>query len=490
MMTSRWSLSSALLLAATAALAAPTDARGQAAATCALTLDSLDAKLRQHYAGFLLEVRGARRSSYDSLRAAAAADAAAQPLERCFPTLQRFVQWFDDPHLFVFQSQAFDSLGASARRASMRRLPIDEAAARRALDARAAARDPIEGIWYDGASRYAVLPDPEASGPAAARRFVAVLLAADTAGWSAGDVRARFARRADGGYDALVLTRNHTELQLQASIHRGVLLRLSPGMWGKAYPVTAAEAGSIDPVDVRRPRVVLRERSVVVALPSHDPRHMRLLDSLVLAADSAIRARGLLVIDLRGNEGGGSLMSRALHPYVSTRERRSTPYDSGAAVMLASSAQIAYAKRAFGPDTSRFVRALVARMEANPGALVPLEDPPSTPAPDASYDGNWRVAVLTDRGTVSAAEVLVLRALRSTRAVVIGEPTAGALDYQSTQIVGLGTGDRRWALGYPTIAAHADLPARGMRGKGIAPSIRLDWSAVTDAYAEVERLMR
>jgi C-terminal processing protease CtpA/Prc len=88
---------------------------------------------------------------------------------------------------------------------------------------------------------------------------------------------------------------------------------------------------------------------------------------------------------------------------------------------------------------------------------------------------------------VSAAEVLVLRALRSSRAVVIGEPTAGALDYQSTQIVGLGTGDRRWALGYPTITAHAELPARGMRGKGIAPNLRVDWATVPDAYAEVER---
>jgi C-terminal processing protease CtpA/Prc len=155
--------------------------------------------------------------------------------------------------------------------------------------------------------------------------------------------------------------------------------------------------------------------------------------------------------------------------------------------MLSSPSQIAYARRAFGPDTSAFVRALVQRLEAAPGHLVPLEDTPSPPPFDASYEGKWRVAVLVDRGTVSAAEVLVLRALRSSRAVVIGEPTAGALDYQSTQIVGLGTGDRRWALGYPTITAHAELPARGMRGKGIAPNLRVDWATVPDAYAEVER---
>ncbi len=88
---------------------------------------------------------------------------------------------------------------------------------------------------------------------------------------------------------------------------------------------------------------------------------------------------------------------------------------------------------------------------------------------------------------MSAAEVLVLRALRSTRAVVVGEPTSGALDYQSVQIVSLGTGYPRWGLGYPTITAHAELPRRGMRGKGIQPHVRMDWSTVADPIAEVER---
>ena len=88
-----------------------------------------------------------------------------------------------------------------------------------------------------------------------------------------------------------------------------------------------------------------------------------------------------------------------------------------------------------------------------------------------------------------AAEVLVLKALRSTRATVFGEPTAGALDYQSVQLVSLRTGDSRWALGYPTITAHADLPSRGMRGKGIAPDVRLDWRSLPDGIAEVERQM-
>lgn len=482
------------VLALTASVAAATSgsARAQAAPsatpaapppTCRVTLDSLSSKLRQNYAGFLLEVRDARRVSHDSMLVQVARTADGLPLDRCFQALNAYVGWFDDPHLFVLQGTAVDSATAARRRAGLRRLELDESAIRMELDRRRSTLDPIEGIWFDGPTRYAVVRDPAG----ADGRFIAVLLASDTVAWPVGAVRGELVRRPDGSYATTLRTRGFGEQQLTGVIHKRTMLRLSPGIWGKAWPLAAADTSLIDTVDVHRPRVSVRERSVVFSVPSHDPAQMRRLDSLVAAHTADIRARPLLIVDLRGNEGGSSGMSRALAPFVASTDRRATPFDSGAAVMLSSPAQIAYARRFTGTDTSAFVRSLVRRLEAHPGQLVPLEETPTPPRAQSAAEGAWRVAVLVDRGTVSAAEVLVLLALRSTRAVVIGEPTAGALDYQSTQVVGLGTGDRRWALGYPTITAHADLPRRGMRGRGIAPDVMLDWKSVADPIAEVER---
>ncbi|MBK8247196.1 MAG: hypothetical protein IPK85_07375 [Gemmatimonadetes bacterium] len=473
-------------IAATTVVALVAPALSAQAPTCALTLDSLDAKLRQNYAGFHLEVRGPRRAAYDAMRARLSGASRQQALDGCFPLLTEYTAWFGDPHLFVFQNQAPDTAERAANRAAVLRREVDVDALRREWVERRGDLDPIEGIWYDGSTELAVVR----ASPETRTHFVAVLTRGDTAGWDAGDERALFIRRADGGYDATLLTRGFARLELVARIHRGTVLRLSPGMWGKRFPIAATDSGYLDTTDVHRPRVVVRERSVVVSLPSHDPRHAFALDRALRAADTAIRARPLLIVDLRGNEGGGSMMSRALHPYITTAEARPTPFDSGAPVMWSSPAQVAYARRAFGPDTSAFVRSLVSRLKARPGTLVPLEESPARSVQEPSHAGPWKVAVLVDGGTVSAAEVLVLRALRSSRAVVIGEPTAGALDYQSVSIVGLGTGDRRWALGYPTIAAHAELPARGMRGQGIQPTIPLSWPTVGDAYTAVERLLR
>lgn len=477
-------------VAAAVVAAAGSPLSGQAPSTpvaCSTTLDSLDARLRRNYAGYVLEVATQKREEYAATLAAAqqAARTAALATAPCTSALRQFIAWFDDPHLFVFQSLTADT---AANRRRERELVVDardEAALRADFTARHATLDPIEGIWRDGTLRVGVVRQAQGSDT-----LIAIVLASDTSAWPVGAVRARFVRSADGEYHSWLQARNFGMQQLTATLHRRVLLRFSPGMWGREYPLAAADTQLAPLADPRRPRLVVRPRSVVVSVPSHDGPHQREIDALVAEHRAALRNTPLLIIDLRGNEGGGSLTTRALHPYIVSAEARPTPYDSGRAAVLAGPELLEYLRRLGGDRPTRTVQRLLARMEASPGSLVPAYDedfvsiPRTTPA-----DGNWRVAVLTDRGTVSASEVTVLMALQSTRATTIGEPTAGALDYQNTAIIGLGTGDRRWALGFPMTAAHTDLPARGMRGKGIAPQVPMRWASVSDPYAAVEQLM-
>jgi C-terminal processing protease CtpA/Prc len=202
-----------------------------------------------------------------------------------------------------------------------------------------------------------------------------------------------------------------------------------------------------------------------------------------------------MIVDLRGNEGGGSGMTRSLEPFIVLEQEKPSPFPTtdGGALMLSSDDQIAYVRRSFGPDTSAFVRSLVTRMQAHPGELVPLEDPPSPPGPPGSREwiasGPRAVGVIIDRGTVSASEVLVLTALRSPRATVFGEPTAGALDYQTASIVAISPRERRWYLGYGTITRRSDLPHNGIRGHGIPPQVPLDLRRISDPVAYVDRAL-
>ena len=185
-----------------------------------------------------------------------------------------------------------------------------------------------------------------------------------------------------------------------------------PGIWGKEFPVSAADSGTLDPVDPHRPTVYRKNGTLVFAIPSHDG-FKSAIDSMVLAHRDEMSRADRLIIDLRGNEGGGSLMTNNLEPFIRLKEERPNPYPTDRPLMLSSDDQIAYARRAFGAETTAFVRGLVARMRAHPGELVPVNDPAAPPAQPDPRDwvvstGPRAVGVLIDRGTVSASEVLVL----------------------------------------------------------------------------------
>ena len=457
--------------------------------SCATDLALLDRKLHLDYAGYSLELRGDRLRAFAAMKAAAQLRADTTTGDACYFVLRDFAAWFDDPHLFVFENPALDSAETKRRAAVVERRDVTEAGARAYFRAHANTLDPIEGIWYDRALRVAILPD-SASGRNA---FVAVLLASDTAIWPAGAVRARITRRGANNYDMQLFERNYALMHRRAEVFRHVLLRLSPGIWGKTFPVAAADSGTLDPNDPHRPVLYRRGSAFVFAIPSHNG-FKAVLDSLVAANRDALAHADRMIVDLRGNEGGGSGMTESLEPFITLEKDRPTPFPTDGALMLSSDDQIAFARRGFGPETTTFVRSLVERLKAHPGELVPLDDPSSSPKPKSHRDwvvtsGPRAVGVLVDHGTVSASEVLVLTALKSARATVFGEPTAGALDYQTASIVSISPNEKRWYLGYGTITRRADLPKGGMRGRGIPPQVPFDLDRVTDPIDYVDRAL-
>ena len=460
--------------------------------SCSVTLDSLRGKVEADYAGYRLEIAGARRESYakELVSLAEAARVARSDVE-CLGVLRRFTDWFNDPHLGVLEHDRHDSTETRRRMAELERYAVTEAGALADLamrGRRADPIDPVEGVWYDAGMRMAVVPDTASPGT-----FLAVVVKSDTATLPVGAVRGRLHREGDGQYSADLLSRDLSRTHVPANLSRRTILRLFPGMWGKAAPLAAADSGLLDPHDVHRPTLVVRDGVPVISVPSNDYSYKRILDSLVTANRRLLRTSRELVIDVRGNEGGSSFMSAALYPYLVGADLTPPRHPYRESVMLSSPDQIAYARRAFGQDTSPFVRALVAALEAAPAQLVPLY-PNSRTAPDEPKidpeRGPVHVGLLVDRQTVSAAEVMADYAARTSRTTVFGEPTAGALDYQSTSLVRIAADEPRWLFIYPTIAAHAGLPADGIRGKGIAPEVPIVWRDVPDPIAEVIRRLR
>jgi len=462
---------------------AASSAGQDAVPSCSALLAGFKSKIEEDYAGFRLEVKGEQRKAYDALADSLAREAATTSGDACFFVLNRFVTWFRNPHLFVFQYTQLDTAETTRRARAVRHVTLTERQARSYFTRQGDRLDPIEGIWYDGDGlQLAVVPDSASPG-----RFMAVVLTPDTTLWRAGDVRATVERRGEDRYLVNLSARNFALQHLDATIYKEVMLQLGPGMWGRSFPGPDTR-GLVDPVDAHRPTIVRDDNTMIVSVPSHDPRLAPVLDSLVLTNDAALRSADRLIVDLRGNEGGSSWTTHSLLPFVQSRLERESRYGGDTTVMLSTPDQIAYVHRGgFGPDTTPFVKGLIQRLESSPGEFVRFSVDEGSEAADTTFPGPSRVALITDGGTVSAGEVLVLDALRSSRARVFGQPTAGALDYPSVNIVRVHPDERRWFLGYPTLAASIHLPANGMRGKGIEPDVRIPVGGLWSTIKEVER---
>jgi hypothetical protein len=448
-----------LLAAASVALAQPS------ACDCRTDLDTLVAKIERNYVGWHLEIAGARREPrfrrlVTQLRAKAPnADDVA-----CLFLLRELTDWFHDGHLFVFEQPTIPPDEAQRRAAAAPARPLEEAALRREWNERRTGRDPIEGIWYTPGYRMAVVRSPNA------REFIGVVLRSDSALWRPGQVKARFIRESGGGYRTVLLADDHTTRHLTARIYRNLLLATTPTVWGREFPLAGAEVGTLDPIDPTRPTIRLDGTdAVVVSVPSHDPRYRPVLDSLVRRYRDTLLARPVLLVDVRGDLGGGSLTTMPLVPYLVSATTRPPIGPEGPSMVVSSPDNIRYFQRGWNPDS------IAERMAAAPGRVLPLlrNETLGMPFPNDSVTPNpVRVGVLMDRGVASAGEAFVLQARRSTKVTLFGENSFGVIDYQSVMVVRLACRERGILFGYPMVAASPSLPKDGLNAKGIPVDVR------------------
>ena len=456
---------------------------------CAAILSATVDRIEADYVAFPLEVRGDRaiawRAHVDSLRPlAAGADAGA-----CSALLRRLVRYFRDGHLLIIDRPAADSAGLTARRDARPRHPISasdpwhERAVRDSLIARRArgiVLAPVEGIWRGPGYRIAVIADSDARD-----RATGVVVAVDSGPWVPGQVRAEFVRDDDGKWVATVWDDTFLPRTSPVELSRGALLRMAPMLWGRVDP--SAALAFIDTLDPRRPVVAFPDDSTaVISVVTFDPAYGGVLAAAIDAAWDRLRTRQRLVVDLRGNEGGSSGQVAPLLPFLWSDRLPTDQADATrpAEALVRSSPTMIAAWERMGWTP----KGLVDRLRAHPGALIPF-DPTAReqlpPRPRKRPREDQHVFVLTDGATVSAAEQVVLWARRMGRATIVGAPTGGSIDYQSTILARVACPAMGQTLSMPLIATSGRLPAGGHNATGIVPDVR---TTTTGAWlAEVVR---
>jgi hypothetical protein len=446
---------------------------------CAEELDSLVQKVEANYIGFHLALPTLDRARYEASKAAIRRAAAAASDDGCFQVLRPYLTQFHDGHLFLSEQPELSAEEQARLAAAAETTPWTEESVRSYLDGNVGHLDPIEGIWFSDSARFGIVRERQSS----RRDFVAVLLSGGGEAWKPGQVKAELVHRADGSFDVRYFYGDHSLHHLEGTIYKGLLLRMAPALWGKAYPVRPADAGLLDAQNPRNPTIKpLNGGAWVISMPSHDGPYREPLERLIAEHLEPLRAAPLIIVDLRGNEGGGAQTSDPLAPFYESAKTQPRRAYSGREAVVSSPDQIKYFQervRNMQPGSAwekRFA-ALVERMQREPGKVVATDvwgNPPEPPPPHApAYPKPEHFAILIDRGSVSAAEAFVLTAWKSDRVTIFGDRSGGSIDYQSVSIVPLACRTHGLMLGYPTMAGSEHLPAGGFNAEGIPPDVRI-----------------
>lgn len=206
-------------------------------------------------------------------------------------------------------------------------------------------------------------------------------------------------------------------------------------------------------------------------VPSFDLRRRDDIAALVASEDRRLFRTPALLLDLRGNRGGGDASFFPLLPLVHSGpmrqagvEVRATPHSVAHFRALGENAEVP-------ADMRPLLAALAARLEASLGGFVAIARHRAVD-PGKVHPFPARVAILIDHRVASSAEEFLLLARQSAKVVLVGAtPTEGVLDHANVATFALPSGVR--ALDLPTSRTTRP-PEAAVDGRGIAPDVLLD----------------
>lgn len=430
-------------------------------------------KLRRNYAGWDTKVTDKTRPALDQLTVRLRIAAQNASPEALTAILQEWVKFFDDGHVGVGRiapATPFASLPAPPEATPT--FAWTEASVRAELAARGADRDPLEGIWEIGGGRYRLVILPTPGSPGA---FSAVVLTTTAEGWSAGQIKAKLTRKANGVLDILYRAGDHGEHKTDASLLLdGAVLSLTEwGNWVREVPAIPnpglVERAFAPDTMFMKP---LSPDTLWLRIPDFNDSRAKPLKEILDANATALASTANLVIDLRNNGGGADFVYGPLTQLLYSR-----PIYSVGVEMRASEDNVRLRKaiaeelRAEAPEVAQQLDRQVERMAAALGTFVPGgEQIFYVKRLDALRPFPKRVAVLVDNAA-STGEQFLLEARQSRKVTLFGkENSAGVLDFAN--VVGMPTPSGRHQLFWAT-SRSMRLPGDPVDPDGIAPDIRI-----------------
>ncbi|HEY0899152.1 MAG TPA: S41 family peptidase, partial [Sphingobacteriaceae bacterium] len=217
---------------------------------------------------------------------------------------------------------------------------------------------------------------------------------------------------------------------------------------------------------------ILSDSTVIIRIPSAELKYRKQIDSLIRSNSPLLTRVPYMIIDVRGNRGGGDAAFSKLKPYLYTHpvirhlpEFLATPANISMYRQLAENHEVP-------PDTREFLRGFIRKMEKAPNTFVSMTGKlTDTLKYDSVYTNPRKIGILIDRQCGSATEEFLLFSKQSSKVLIFGkENSSGTLDFSNLRTVELPSGF--WTVTVPT-SRSSRLPQLPFDKTGISPDVRL-----------------
>ncbi len=345
----------------------------------------------------------------------------------------------------------------------------------------------VEGIYrsFDSTYTIAIVKNKNAF-----RDYAGIILNSKTKFWHKGEIKIELKQLSDTTYSMLMYMRNHSVRiaigPLPFKLNRAH--KLYEG-WEKIIPPVKTEpeiSKNISSED-NKPNTVFKNLDGDISylrIHSFDVSYARAIDSIIKANMTQIKNHKFMILDLRSNGGGSDYSYSPLVPILYTNpvldigtDVYSTPDNTKAVERLLKD------NPNLPGDVKKEIDTVIARMKAHPNQFT-TSNSDDTITEDSVLRYPEKVAILINQNCGSTTEEFLLYAKECKKVVLMGENSAGVLDYSNIRPVDFPSMPA--TLYYPVTLSRRVALHKGIDGIGIPPNVRLnpdsDWVKEAENY--------
>ena len=277
----------------------------------------------------------------------------------------------------------------------------------------------IEGIYYSIDSTYKIRFDKKEH---AVRDYAGIIINSKNSFWKPGHVKMELKQAGKNEFKAMVYTKNH-DIRFQDLIFDGN--SFNNGAWIKQG---AAPGNKQTFYTIQSKKV--SDKTFYIGISTFEEWNARAIDSTFKANETVLKSVSNLILDLRGNGGGSDFSYRPISPYLYTNP----VYTIGVDVLATEDnikGWMPLLENADIPQPSKDeLKKMILKMQEQTGQYVSIVNDDTTSF-EKTEPYPRRIVILTDRHCASTTEQFLLEAMQSKKVTLMGEHTAGVLDYSN-----------------------------------------------------------